>query len=52
VGPFMTFHVLVVEPYFPNMEWLDIKAIVRLIKFSFEIALQVFLSFHWPPSFA
>ncbi len=34
----VTFHVSVVEPYFPNMAWLDIKGIVKLIKFSFEMA--------------
>ncbi len=28
-----TFHVLIVEPCFPTMAWLDIKGIVKLIKF-------------------
>jgi len=34
----VTFHVSVVEPYFPNMAWLGIKGIVKHIKFSFEMA--------------
>lgn len=30
MGPFATFRVLVVEPYFPSMAWFIIKSIVRL----------------------
>jgi hypothetical protein len=40
---------LIVELYFLNMAWLDIKSIVKLIKFSFHVALQVLLFFLWPP---
>jgi hypothetical protein len=39
VGPFPTFHVPVVEPYFPNMAWFGIRGIVRLIKFFLQMVL-------------
>jgi hypothetical protein len=35
VGPFVMFHVLVVGSYFFSVVWLDIRNIVRLIRFSF-----------------
>jgi len=39
VGPFATFHLPIVELYFPSMTWLGIGGIVRLIKFSLQMAL-------------
>jgi hypothetical protein len=46
--PFVTFHVLVVKLYFPNMAWLIIKSTIRLFKF-FHMVLQVVLSPLWLP---
>ncbi len=34
VGPFVMFHVLIVGSYFLSVVWLDIRNIVRLIRFS------------------
>ncbi len=35
VGPFVTFHVLVVGFYFPNVVWINMRSIVSFIRFSF-----------------
>jgi hypothetical protein len=42
---FMTFHVPIMELYFLDMAWLNIKNIVRLIGFSLQVALHVLLCF-------
>jgi hypothetical protein len=34
VGPFATFHIPIIEPYFLSVTWFDIRSIVRLIRFS------------------
>ncbi len=45
---FATCHAPVVELNFPNVAWLGIKNIVRLIMFSLHVVLKVFLFFLWP----
>jgi hypothetical protein len=34
---FKTFHVSIMEFYFPNMTWFDIRNIVKLIRFYFQM---------------
>jgi hypothetical protein len=41
---FVTCHALVVELYFPNMAWLDIRSIVRLIMFDLSCSPSMWFS--------
>ncbi len=45
VGPFPTFHVPVVESYFPNMAWFNTRSIIRLIKFFPQMVSRFFYFF-------
>jgi hypothetical protein len=47
--PFVTFHLLVVKPYFLNVAWLITKSIIRLFKFFFHVVFQVPLFPLWFP---
>ncbi len=38
-GALHTFFVPIVESYFPNVAWFDIKSIVRHIRFSLQMVL-------------
>jgi hypothetical protein len=41
VGPFVMSHVLVVGSYFLSVVWLDIRNIVKLIRFYLQMTFQV-----------